>query len=157
MLKILQYRLQQYVNLKLSDVQDGFRKSRGTRNQIVPASVGSLKKQENSRNNNNNNKNLLLLHSLHQSLRLCGSQKNWKIPQEMGVPDHLICLLRNLYASQQATIRTGHGTTDCFQIGKGVHQCCILSSRLFNLYAMYIMQNTRLNEAQAEIYWEKYQ
>jgi len=69
----------------------------------------------------------------------------------MGIPDHLTCLLRNLYASQEATVRTGHGTTDWFQIGKGIHQGCILSPFLFNLYAEYIMQNARLDEAQAEI------
>ena len=69
----------------------------------------------------------------------------------MGIPDHLICLLRNLYAGQEATVKTGHGTTDWFQIGKGVHQDCILSLCLFNLYAEYIMQNARLEEAQAGI------
>ena len=77
--------------------------------------------------------------------------KLWKILQEMGLPDHLACLLRNLYAGQEATIRTGHGTTDWFQIGKGVHQGCILSRCLFNLYAEYIMRNAGLEEAQAEI------
>ena len=71
--------------------------------------------------------------------------------QEMGIPDHLICLLRNLYAGQEATVRTGHGTTDWFQSGKGVRQGCILSPCLFNLYAEYIMRNTGLKEAQAEI------
>ena len=76
---------------------------------------------------------------------------NWKIPKEMGIQDHLTSLLRNLYAGQEATVRTRHGTTDWFQIGKGVHQCCILSPCLFNLYAEYIMQNARLNEAQAGI------
>ena len=75
----------------------------------------------------------------------------WKILIEMGIPDHLTCLLRNLYAGQEATVRTGHGTTDWFQIGKGVHQGCILSLCLFNLYAEYIMQNTWLDEAQAGI------
>ena len=69
----------------------------------------------------------------------------------MGIPEHLTCLLRNLYAAQEATVRTGHGTTDCFQIGKGVHQGCISSPCLFNLQAEYIMQNARLDEAQAEI------
>ena len=69
----------------------------------------------------------------------------------MEIPDHLTCLLRNLYASQEATVRTGHGTTDWFQIGKGVHQGCVLSPRLFNLYAEYIMQNAKLDEAQAGI------
>ena len=77
--------------------------------------------------------------------------KLWKILKEMGMPNHLICLLRNLYVGQEATVRTGHGTTDWFQIGKGVHQGCVLSSCLFNLYAEYIMQNARLNEAQAGI------
>ena len=76
---------------------------------------------------------------------------NWKILKEMGLPDHLACLLRNLYAGQEAKIRTGHGTTDWFQIGKGVHQGCILSPCLFNLYAEYIMRNAGLEEAQAEI------
>ena len=80
-----------------------------------------------------------------------GHNRLWKILKEMEVPDHLICLLRNLYAGQEATVRTGHGTTDWFQIGKRVHQGCILSSCLFNLYAEYIMQNCRLDEAQAGI------
>ena len=77
--------------------------------------------------------------------------KLWKILQEMGIPDHLICLLRNLYAGQEATVRTGHGTTDWFQIGKGVYHGWILSSYLFNLYAEYIMRNAGLDEAQAGI------
>ena len=76
---------------------------------------------------------------------------NWKILQEMGIPDHLTCLLRNLYAGQEATVRTGHGTTDWFQIGKGVHQGCILSPCLFNFYAEYIMRNAELEEAHAGI------
>ena len=77
--------------------------------------------------------------------------KLWKIPQEMGIPDHLSCFLKNLYAGQEAAVRAGHGTTDWFQIGKGVHQGCIVSPCLFNLYAEYIMQNARLDEAQAGI------
>ena len=77
--------------------------------------------------------------------------KLWKILQEMGIPDHLTCLLRNLYVSQEATVRTGQGTTDWFQIGKGVRQGCILSLYLFNLYAEYIMRNAGLEEAQAAI------
>ena len=77
--------------------------------------------------------------------------KLWKILKEIGIPDHLTCLLRNLYADQEATVRTGHGTTDWFQIGKGVHQGCIVSHCLFNLYAEYIMRNARLEEAQAGI------
>ena len=82
---------------------------------------------------------------------LCQSQKNWKILQEMGIPDHLTCLLRNLYARQEAAVSTGHGTMDWFQIGKAVHQGCILSACLFNLYAEYIMTNAGLEEAQAGI------
>ena len=77
--------------------------------------------------------------------------KLWKILKEMGIPDHLTCLLRNLYAGQEATVRTGHGTTYCFQIGKGVHQGCIFSPCLFNLYAEYIMRNAVLEESQAGI------
>ena len=77
--------------------------------------------------------------------------KLWKILKEMGIPDHLTCLLRNLCASQEETVRTGHGTTDSFQIGKGVHQGCILSHCLFNLYAEFLKRNTGLNEAQAGI------
>ena len=77
--------------------------------------------------------------------------KLWKILQEMGIPDHLTCLLRNAYSGQAATVRTGHGTTDWFQIGKGVHQGCILSPCLFNLYAEYIIRNNGLDEAQAGI------
>ena len=77
--------------------------------------------------------------------------KLWKILNEVGIPDHLICLLRNLYAGQEATVRTGHGTTDLFQIRKGVHQGCILSPCLFNLYAEYIVRNAGLDEAQAGI------
>ena len=76
---------------------------------------------------------------------------NWKILKEMGIPDHLICLLRNLYAGQEATVRTGHGTTDWFQIGQGVRQGCTLSPCLFNLYAEYIMRNAGLEETQAGI------
>ena len=76
---------------------------------------------------------------------------NWKILQETGIPEHLTCLLRNMYASQEATVRTGHGTTDWFQIGKGIHHGCILSPCLFNFYAEYITQNARLNEVQAGI------
>ena len=77
--------------------------------------------------------------------------KLWKILKQMGIPDHLTYLLRNLYAGEEATVRTGHGTTDWFQIGKGVHQDCVLSLCLFNLYAEYIMRNAGLDEAQAEI------
>ena len=80
-----------------------------------------------------------------------GHNKLWKILKEMGIPDHLTCLLRNLYAGQEATVRTGHGTTDWFQTGKGVRQGCILAPCLFNLYAEYIMRNAGLDETQAGI------
>ena len=96
-------------------------------------------------------KHLLLLYWVHQSLWLCGSHKLWKILQEMGIVDYLTCLLRNLYAGQEATVRTRHGTTDWFKIGKRVWQGCILSLCLFNFFAEYIIQNTRLDESQAEI------
>ena len=78
------------------------------------------------------------------------NNKQWKILEEMGIPDHLTCLLRNLYAGQEATVRTGRGTTDWFQIRKGVHQGCILSPCLFNLYAEYILRNAGLEEAQVQ-------
>ena len=96
-------------------------------------------------------KHLLLLYWLCQSLWLYGSHKLWQILQEMEIPDHLTCLLRNLYAGQEATVRTEHGRADWFQIGKGVHQDCILSPCLFNLYAEYIMWNAGLDEAPAGI------
>ena len=88
---------------------------------------------------------------IHQSLWLCGSQQTAETSSRHGISDHLTCLLRNLYAGQEATVRTGHGTTDWFQIGKGVHQGCILSPCLFNFYAEYIIRNARLDEAQAGI------
>ena len=102
-------------------------------------------------------KHLLLLYWLYQNLWLCGSQQTVENLKEMGIRDHLTCLPRNLYAGQEATVRTGHETTDCFQIVKEVHQGCILSLCLFNLYAKYIMQNAGLDEAQAGYCWEKYQ
>ena len=111
----------------------------------LPTSTGSSKK------NRVPEKYLLLLYWLHQSLWLCGSQQTVENPEGMGIPDHLTCLLRNLFAGQEATVRTGHGTTDWFPTGKGVHQGCILSPCLFNFYAEYIMRNTGLEEAQAGI------
>ena len=105
-----------------------------------PTSVGSLKKQESSRKIS-----IFTLLAMPKTLTEWITT-NWKILQEMGIPDHLTCLLRNLHAGQEATVRTGHETTDWFQIGKGVHQGCILSSCLFNLYADYIMRNARLDE-----------
>ena len=101
----------------------------------LPTSLGSLKKQESSRKTSNT----ALLNT--KDFDCVDYNKLWKIFKEMAVPDHLICLLRNLYAGQETTVRTGHGTTDWFQIGKGVHQGCILSSCLFSLYAEYNMQN----------------
>ena len=94
---------------------------------------------------------LLSLQTVPKSLTVVDHKKLWKILKEMGIPDHLTCLLRNLYASQEARVRTGHGTADWFQIGKGVCQGYILSPCLFNLYAEYIMRNAGLDEAQAEI------
>ena len=96
-------------------------------------------------------KHLFLLYWLPQSLWVCGSQETVENLKEMGIPDHLTYLLRNLYAGQEATVRTGHGITDWFQIGKGVSQGCILSPCLFNLYAEYIMRNVGLEEIQAGI------
>ena len=138
MLKILKARLQQYMNQEIPDIQAGFR----TRNQIatihwlMERAKGFQKKH--------------LLHWLHSSL--CENHsKLWKIHKEIGIPNHLTCLLRNLYAGQEATIRTRHGTMDWFQIGKGVHQGCILSPYVFNLYAEYFMRNAELDKAQAGI------
>ena len=143
MLKILQARLQQY--RELPDVQAAFRTGRGTRDQI--ANIHWIIKKARVLE-----KHLFLLYWLCQSLWLCGSHnKLWKILKEMGIQDHLTCLLRNLYAGQEATVRSGHGTRDWFQIGKGVHQGCILSPCLFNFYAEYIMRNAGLEETQAGI------
>ena len=95
-------------------------------------------------------KHLFLLYWLCQSFDCVDHNKLWKILKEMGIPDHLTCLLRNLYAGEEATVRTGHGTTDWFQIGKEIRQGCILSPCLFNLYAEYIMRNAGLEETQLE-------
>ena len=111
-----------------------------------PTATGSLKKQESSRK-----KHLLCFIDYAKAFDCVDQNKLWKILQEMGIPDHLTCLLKNLYAGEEETVRTRHGTTDWFQIGKAVHQGCILSPCLFNLYAEYIMQNARLDEAQAGI------
>ena len=140
MLKILQARLQQYVNCELPDVQVGFRK--GKPEIKLPTSVGSSKKQESFRKTSTS-----ALLTMPKPLTVWITT-NWKILKEVGLPDHLTCLLRNLYAGQEATVRTGHGTTHWFQ-RKGVYQGCILSPCLFNLYAEYIMRNAGLDEAQA--------
>uniref|UniRef100_A0A4W2CUU4 RNA-directed DNA polymerase n=1 Tax=Bos indicus x Bos taurus TaxID=30522 RepID=A0A4W2CUU4_BOBOX len=145
MLKILQARLQQYVNRELPDVQAGFEKGRGTRDQIANICWVIEKAREFQ-------KNIYFCFTDYAKAFDCvDHNKLWKILKEMGIPDHLTCLLKNLYVGQEATVRTGHGTTDWFQIGKGVHQSCILSPCLFNLYAEYIMRNAGLEEAQAGI------
>ena len=110
----------------------------------LPTSSGSSKKQESFRKTS-----ISALLSMPKALTV-GITKNWKTLKEMGIPDHLTCLLRNLYTGQEATVRTGHGTTGWFQIGKGVCQGCILSPCLFNFYAEYIMRNAGLEEAQLE-------
>ena len=111
----------------------------------LPTSSGSLKEQESSRKTS-----ISALLTMPKPLTVWITI-NWKILEEMGIPDHLTCLLRNLYAGQEVTVRTGQGTTDRFQIGNGVRQGCILSPCLFNLYTEYIMRNTGLDEAQAGI------
>ena len=108
----------------------------------LPTSAGSWKKQESSRKTSISD-----FIDYAKAFDCVDHNKLWKTLKEMGIPDHLTCLLRKLYAGQEATVRTGHGTTDWFQIGKGVRQGCILSSCLFNLYAEYIMRNTGLEEA----------
>ena len=111
----------------------------------LPTSTGSWKKQESSRKTS-----ISVLLTMPKPLTVWITT-NWKILKEKGIPDHLTCLLRNLYAGEEATVSTGHGTTDWFQIGKEVHQGCILSPCLFNLYGEYILRNARLDEAQAGI------
>ena len=143
MLKILQARFQQYVNRELADVQAGFRKGRGTRNQIANIHQIIKKAREFQKNI------YFFFIDYTKAFDCVDHNKLWKILEEMGMPDYLTCSLRNLYAGQEATVRTGHGTTDWFQIGKGVRQGCILSPCLFNLDAEYIMRNAGLEETQA--------
>ena len=112
----------------------------------LPTSAGSWKKQESSRKTS-----ISALLTMPKDFDCVDHNKLWKILQEMGIPDYLTCLLRNQYAGQQATVRTGHGTTDWFQIGKGVRQGCIFSPCLLNFYAEYIMRNAGLEETQAGI------
>ena len=126
MLKILQARLQQYVNPELPDAQAGFRKGRGTRYQIANIRFIIKKAREFQKNI------YYCFIDYAKAFDCVDHNKLWKILQQMGIPDHLTCLLRNLYAGQEATVRAGHGTTDWFQIGKGVRQGCILSPYLFN-------------------------
>ena len=145
MLKILQVRLQQYKNRELPDVQAGFRKGRGTRDQIANIFRIMEKAREFQKNI------YFCFIDYAKAFDCVDHNKLWKILKQMGIPDHLTSLLRNLYAGQEATVRTGHETTDWFQIGKGVCQGCILTPCLFNLYAEYIMWNAGLEEAQAGI------
>ena len=143
MLKILQARLQQYVNHEFPDAQAGFRKGRGNGDQIASFRWIIKKAREFQKNI------YFCFIDYAKAFDCVDHNKLWKILKEMGIPDHLICLLRNLYTGQEPTVRTGHGTTDLFQIGKGVRQGCILPPCLFNLYAEYIMRNAGLEEAQA--------
>ena len=145
MLKILQARLQQYVNQELPDVQAGFRKGKGTRDQIANIHWIIEKAREFQKNI------YFCFIDYAKAFDCVDHNKLWKILKEIGIPDHLTCLLRNLYAGQEETFITGNGTTDWFQIGKGVHQGCILSPCLFNFYAEDIMRNPRLDESQAGI------
>ena len=145
MLKILQARLQQYVNHELPDVQAGFRKGRGTRDQIANIRWIIKKAREFQKNIS------FCFIDYDKASDSVDHKKLWKILKKMRLPDCLTCLLRNLYAGQEATVRIGHGTSDWFHIGKGVRQGCVLSPCLFNLYAEYIMRNSGLEETQAGI------
>ena len=141
MLKILQAILQQYVNCELPDVRAGLEKAEEPEIKL-PTSARSSKKQDSSR------KNIYFCFiDYAKAFDSVDHKKLWKILKEIGIPDHLTCLLRNLYASQEAAVKTGHGTTDWFQIGKGLYQGCILSPCLFNFYAEYIMRNVGVDEA----------
>ena len=133
MLKILQARLQQYVNHEVADVRAGFRKGRGTRDQIANIFwiIGKAEEFQKSI--------YFSFIDYAKAFDCMNHNKLWKILKEMGIPDCLTSLLRNLYAGQEATVRTRHGTTDWFQIGKGVRQGCVLSSYLFHLYEEHIM------------------
>ena len=133
------------MNHELPDVQAGFNKGRGTRDQI--ANIRWIIKKEREFQK----KIYFCFIDYAKTFDCVDHNKLWKILKEMGIPDHLTCLLRNLYAGQEATVRTGHVTTDGFQTGKGICQGCVLSPCLFNLYAEYIMRNSGLDEAQAGI------
>jgi len=145
MLKILQARFQEYMNQEIPGVQALFRKGRGTRDQIANIHWTTEKTRELQKNI------YFCFINYAKAFDCVDHNKLWKILQEMGIPDNLTCLLRNLYASQEATVRTGHGTMGWFQIRKGVRQGCILSPCLFNFYAEYIMRNAGLKEAHAGI------
>ena len=145
LLKILQARLQQYLNCEFPDVQAGFRKGRGTRDHIASICCIIKKAREFQKNI------CLCFIDYARDFDCVEYNKLWKNLKQMGLPDHLTCLLRNLYAGQEVTFRTGHETIIWFQIRKGVHQGCILSPSLFNLYAEYIMRNAGLDKTQAGI------
>ena len=145
MLKILQARLQQYVNHELPDVQAGFRKGRGNRDQISNICWIIEKAREFQKNI------YFCFIDYAKAFDYVEHNKLRKILKEIGSPDHLTCLLRNLYAGQEATVRTRYGTMNWCQIEKGVRQGCILSTRLFNLYTEYIMRNAGLDEAGIQI------
>ena len=145
MFKILQARLQQYMHHELPHVQAGFRKSRGTRDQITNTHWILLKAREFQKNI------YFYFIDYAKAFDYVYHNKLWKLLKEMGKPDHLTCLLRNLYGGQEARVRIEHGTTDWFQIRKGVCQGCILLPCLFNLCAEYVMRNSGLYEAQAGI------
>ena len=132
------------MNHELPDAQDGFRKGRATRYQITNVHWIIKKAREFQKNI------YLWFIDYAKAFDFVDHNKLWKILKEMGIPDHLTCLLKNLYAGQEATVRTGHRTTDWFQIRKGVRQGYMLSPRLFNLYAVYIMRNAGLDETQLE-------
>ena len=145
MLKILQAMLQQYMNRELPDVQAGFRKCKGTRNQI--ANIGWIIKKAREFQ-----KHIYFCFiDYAKAFDSVDHNKLWKFLKEVGISDHLTCRLRNMNAVQEATVKIGHETTDWFQIGKGVCQGCILSPCLFNFYAEYIMRNFGLEEAQSGI------
>ena len=129
------------MNHELLDVQARFRKGRGTRNQIANIHWIIKKAKEYQKNM------YFCFIDYAKAFGCVDHNKMWKILQEMGISDHLTCLLRNLYVGQEVKVRTGHGTTDWFQIRKGVHQGCMLLLCLFNLYAEYIMRNAGLDEA----------
>ena len=129
---------------EIPDVQPESRKGRGRRDQIANIRWIITKAREFQKNT------YFCFIDYARAFDCVDHHKLWKILQEMGIPYHLTCLLRNVYACQEATVRTGHATTDWFQIGKGVHQGCILTPCLFNLYTEYIMTNAGLEEAQAE-------
>ena len=133
MLKILQARFQQHVNQELPDVQAGFRRGRETRDQIANIHWIIEKAKEFQKK-----KIYFCFIDYAIAFDCMDHSKQWKILKETGIPDYIICLLRNLYAGQEATVRTGHGTMDWFQIGKGVHQGCILSPCSFNIHAEYM-------------------